>query len=217
MRTNFNCADRGEEGGRGGPGRLRHRHGHARRALERPDAGWPRPKSPTTARWWTTTCRSSTSTSARARCWSTMASTWPKGRGPARPTSTPAAVPASATPACTSTTASRSRRSSAAARTTSSRRADRRSASSKASRPKAATPELVPTPEPGSQSVQRDRTAAAGRRAIARVGMAARGRAAPGAACLGQRGHGGRTVEPDRARARTGAAAAGRAAASKRA
>ena len=46
--------------------------------------------------------------SARGRCWSTMASTWPKGPGLARLTSTPNAEPGLATPRCTSTTASRS-------------------------------------------------------------------------------------------------------------
>ena len=62
-------------------------------------------------------------TTARVRCWSIMAYTWPRGRGLARRTSTPAAAPVPARLRRTSTTASRSRRSSAAGRSSRTRAA----------------------------------------------------------------------------------------------
>ena len=95
------------------------------RVLEAQQA-WPRPKATTTARWPTTTSRSPRSTSARVRCWSTMASTWPKDRGRARRTSTPAAAPGPVLRRPISTTASPSRESSAAARSSSRRMLVRR-------------------------------------------------------------------------------------------
>ena len=59
---------------------------------------WPTPKATTIASWSATTSRSPRSTTARGRCWSTMASACRRGRGRARPISTPNAVPGPAMP-----------------------------------------------------------------------------------------------------------------------
>ncbi len=70
-------------------------------------SGVRRPKRLTTGRSSTTIGPSPKSTTSKARCWNTTTCIWRKARGPARPTSTLAAMPASATPASTSTTATR--------------------------------------------------------------------------------------------------------------
>ena len=79
--------------GRGGHGGLRNRHRHHRPRLGGPATPGPGRKRllPLAGRLQQGDRRRSTS--ARVRCWSTMASTWPKDRGRARRTSTPAAAP----------------------------------------------------------------------------------------------------------------------------
>ena len=85
------------------------RRGHLRAAWEKrrrappssttscgPNRSSRRPRATTIGRWSTIIRRSPRSTIARARCWSTMACTWPRGRGLARRISTPAAAPAPA-------------------------------------------------------------------------------------------------------------------------
>ena len=72
----------------------------------KPSATGPMPKPPTTAPSPITTKPSCSFTSARVRCWSTMAFAWRKVPGRPRRISTPPAALGHAMPACTSTTGS---------------------------------------------------------------------------------------------------------------
>ncbi len=128
-----------------------YRHDYLRRALAIRSNAWPRPKATTSVRWSITTGPSCRFTIARARFWSTMAFTWPKGLGRARRTSTPSAGPGPAMPRLTWTTALRSPGSSAADRMNNmpTLRPECSADNTQNSKPgDPHDPELVPTPEP---------------------------------------------------------------------